>query len=353
MGLVNTVVPLEQLERETVRWCREMLQLSPFALRLLKASFNAAEDGLSGIQQLAHDANLLFYGARRRRRAGTPTGRSARRTSGSSPSGRERRGRPSGGAARHSQLWLLAARPRTLPAAVAPVLVGTSLAAAQDEFRALAVRRRAGGQRLHPDRHEPLERLLRRPPRRRHRGAARARARDRRRPDAAASACWSGPTSRSPLRWRPASTWLRSPAGSCWWSASHRSSPACSTPAAPAPTATRASASCSCSSSSAWWPSSGSYYVQAEELRWEAFALAVPVGLLASAILVVNNVRDIDTDRRAGKRTLAVKLGRDRARLLYTAMLVVAFAVPPATWLRRPDRLAAAHARRACRWPRR
>jgi naphthoate synthase len=62
MGLVNTVVPLEQLEQETVQWCREMLALSPFALRLLKASFNAAEDGLSGIQQLAHDANLLFYG---------------------------------------------------------------------------------------------------------------------------------------------------------------------------------------------------------------------------------------------------------------------------------------------------
>jgi naphthoate synthase len=63
MGLVNTVVPLERLEEETVQWCREMLALSPFALRLLKASFNAAEDGLTGIQQLAHDANLLFYGS--------------------------------------------------------------------------------------------------------------------------------------------------------------------------------------------------------------------------------------------------------------------------------------------------
>jgi len=61
MGLVNTVVAVEELERETVRWCREMLELSPFSLRLLKASFNAAEDGLAGIQQLAHDANLLFY----------------------------------------------------------------------------------------------------------------------------------------------------------------------------------------------------------------------------------------------------------------------------------------------------
>src|SRR4051794_3836327 len=61
MGLVNTVVPLEKLEEETVAWCREMLELSPFALRLLKASFNASEDGLAGIQQLAHDTNLLFY----------------------------------------------------------------------------------------------------------------------------------------------------------------------------------------------------------------------------------------------------------------------------------------------------
>jgi naphthoate synthase len=61
MGLVNAVVPLERLEEETVSWCREMLALSPFALRLLKASFNADEDGLAGLQQLAHDANLLFY----------------------------------------------------------------------------------------------------------------------------------------------------------------------------------------------------------------------------------------------------------------------------------------------------
>jgi 1,4-dihydroxy-2-naphthoate octaprenyltransferase len=76
----------------------------------------------------------------------------------------------------------------------------------------------------------------------------------------------------------------------------------------------------------------GSYYVQTEHLRWEAFALAVPIGLLTSALLVVNNVRDIETDRRAGKRTLAVKLGRDRARLLYAAMVTLAFAAPAATW---------------------
>src|SRR6188474_1561195 len=63
MGLVNTVVPLERLEEETVGWCREMLALSPFALRLVKASFHAHEDGYAGVQQLAHDANLLFYGS--------------------------------------------------------------------------------------------------------------------------------------------------------------------------------------------------------------------------------------------------------------------------------------------------
>jgi naphthoate synthase len=61
MGMVNAVVPLERLEEETVQWCREMLALSPFALRMMKASFNADEDGLAGIQWLAHDANLLFY----------------------------------------------------------------------------------------------------------------------------------------------------------------------------------------------------------------------------------------------------------------------------------------------------
>jgi naphthoate synthase len=62
MGLVNTVVPLAELEAETLKWCREMLALSPRALRMSKLSFHAHEDGYAGIQQLAHDANLLFYG---------------------------------------------------------------------------------------------------------------------------------------------------------------------------------------------------------------------------------------------------------------------------------------------------
>jgi 1,4-dihydroxy-2-naphthoate octaprenyltransferase len=77
----------------------------------------------------------------------------------------------------------------------------------------------------------------------------------------------------------------------------------------------------------------GSYFVQIQHLPWQAFVTAVPVGLLASAILVVNNVRDVDTDARAGKRTLAVRLGRERTRTLYAAMLTAAFITAPLPWI--------------------
>jgi 1,4-dihydroxy-2-naphthoate octaprenyltransferase len=73
----------------------------------------------------------------------------------------------------------------------------------------------------------------------------------------------------------------------------------------------------------------GSYFVQTEDLRWEALALAVPVGLLAAAILLVNNIRDADTDRRAGKKTLAVRLGRGGARRLFVACVAVAYLTVP------------------------
>ncbi len=76
----------------------------------------------------------------------------------------------------------------------------------------------------------------------------------------------------------------------------------------------------------------GSYFVQRRSLPWQAFVLAVPVGLLISAILVVNNARDIDTDRRAGKRTLAVRLGRERTRVLFVAMIAVAFVTSWVPW---------------------
>src|SRR5476649_2583437 len=77
----------------------------------------------------------------------------------------------------------------------------------------------------------------------------------------------------------------------------------------------------------------GSYFVQVQSLPWQAFVCSVPVGLLASAILVVNNVRDLETDRRAGKRTLAVRLGRERTRVLYASMLALAFLTAPLPWL--------------------
>jgi 1,4-dihydroxy-2-naphthoate polyprenyltransferase len=73
----------------------------------------------------------------------------------------------------------------------------------------------------------------------------------------------------------------------------------------------------------------GSYFVQVERLDWLPFALSIPVGFLSTAILVVNNVRDIDTDRRAGKRTLAVRLGRARARGLYTVLVAAAYIALP------------------------
>jgi 1,4-dihydroxy-2-naphthoate octaprenyltransferase len=76
----------------------------------------------------------------------------------------------------------------------------------------------------------------------------------------------------------------------------------------------------------------GSWYVQVQSLPWEPFVVAVPVGLLACDILVVNNLRDIATDARAGKRTLAVRLGAARTRALYAVVLLVAFVCAPLPW---------------------
>ena len=302
MGLVNTVVPLERLEEETVAWCREMLALSPFALRLVKARFHAHEDGYAGIQQLAHDANLLFYASDE-----AQEGREAYKAK-----------RPPDFSqvppARLMRIWLMAARLRTLPAAVAPVLVGTSLAVdarrlpsgafiaallgaifiqvgtnlsndysdarrgADTEDRLGPVRVTAGG--LVP----PRQVLL-------------CDVRDVRR-----SRCCAASTSSS------------SRAGCCWSSAPLSILAGVLYTGGPRPYGYEGLGEVFVFLFFGIVAVTGSYFVQLESWPWEAFALAVPVGLLATAILVVNNIRDMDTDRRAGKRTLAVRLGRERAR---------------------------------------
>ena len=116
-GLVNTVVPLDDLERETVAWCRQMLTLSPIALRMIKAGMNAADDGLAGVQQLAGDATMLFYM--------TEEGQEGRNAFVEHRAPDFSRF-PAPPVSPPLKLWVAGARPRTLPAAIVPVVVGTA-----------------------------------------------------------------------------------------------------------------------------------------------------------------------------------------------------------------------------------
>jgi 1,4-dihydroxy-2-naphthoate polyprenyltransferase len=231
----------------------------------------------------------------------------------------------------HSRIWILASRPRTLPAAIAPVLVGTALAAAEDEFRVLPfiaalvgsifiqigtnlsndysdarrgadteerlgpVRVTAGG--LMPPRHVLVGTYV-----------------------AFGVAVAAGLYLAAVAGWELLVVGVASILAGVLYTGG------------PRPYGYEGLGELFVFVFFGIVAVVGSYYVQTEELRWEAFALAVPVGLLSSAILVVNNVRDIDTDRRAGKRTLAVKLGRERARRLFLAMIVLSFAAPVATF---------------------
>lgn len=77
----------------------------------------------------------------------------------------------------------------------------------------------------------------------------------------------------------------------------------------------------------------GSYFAQARDFSWESLVLSAPIGLIAAAVLVVNNTRDIDTDRRANKRTLAVRLGRERSRTMFAAMVLIAYPVVLVPWV--------------------
>src|SRR5215211_153490 len=243
-----------------------------------------------------------------------------------------------GGAAGTLRLWLVAARPRTLPAAVSPVLVGTALAGSEDVFRPLAfaaalvgsvfiqigtnlsndysdARRGADTEdRLGPVR-VTAGGLL--PPRRVLVGTY----------VAFAIAVGAGAYLAAVAGWEILLVGVASILAGVLYTGG------------PRPYGYEGLGELFVFLFFGVVAVAGSYYVQTEELRWEAFALAVPVGLLAAAILVVNNIRDIDTDRRAGKRTLAVKLGRTRARRLFAAIIgasfsaVVALAVALSPWL--------------------
>ena len=338
MGLVNAVVPLDRLEEETVQWCREMLALSPFALRMLKASFNADEDGMSGIQQLAHDANLLFYMSEEARRAATPTCRSAGPISRSSLAGRRRRRRGIRPQTRDRpatlsgvRIWMMAARPRTLPAAIAPVLVGTALAGFLHVFHPLRfVAALLGalfiqvGTNLSNDYSDAR------------RGAD---AEDRLGPVRVTAGGLVPPRQVLIATYVTfglavlAGAYLIAVAG--WQllivgAASILAGVAYT--GGPKPYGYEGLGEVFVFLFFGIVAVAGSFFVQVTHLDWEAFALAVPVGLLAAAILVVNNVRDVDSDRRAGKRTLAVRLGRERTRTLFAAIVYLAYVLAPVTW---------------------
>ena len=213
MGLVNTVVPLDGSEQETVQWCREMLELSPLALRLLKGAFNADTDGLAGpaaVRRRRDDALLHDRGGPggpqrlpgEARRPTSPASREAlsvRAWAGPAtdqvpPSAHRRWPRPAAHLAR-SRRGRARCRRRSRRCSSVP-----RWPRSRGRVPPARLRRGAGRQHLHPDRDQPLQRLLRRAPRRRHRGPARPGARDRRRARGRRARCWSRPGSRSRSR---------------------------------------------------------------------------------------------------------------------------------------------------------
>ncbi len=225
----------------------------------------------------------------------------------------------------HLRLWLVAARPRTLPAAVAPVLVGTSLAASEDVFKPLRFAAALVGSifiqigtnlandysdaRRGADTEDRL-------------GPVRVTAGGLMPPRRVLIGTWvafgiavaAGSYLAAVAGWQLLVVGVVSIAAGVLYTGG------------PRPYGYEGLGELFVFVFFGLVAVGGSYFVQTEDLRWEAVALGVPVGLLAAAILVVNNVRDIETDRRAGKRTLAVRLGRERAVRVFAAMLALAFA---------------------------
>ena len=248
----------------------------------------------------------------------TPTSRSASPTSASSPAGRN---------ASPLKLWAVAARPRTLPAAIAPVLVGTALAGSEDVFKPLRfVCALIGsifiqiGTNLANDYSDAR------------RGAD---TEDRLGPVRVTAGGLVPP--RRVLTWTYMAFGIAVLAGAYLIAVAGWELLAVGVASivagvlytgGPKPYGYEGLGEVFVFLFFGVVAVVGSYFVQTEQLTTTAFVLSIPVGLLSSAILVVNNARDIDTDRRAGKRTLAVRLGRPAARKLFVAMIVLSYVVP-------------------------
>ena len=299
-----------------------------------------------GIQQLAHDANLLFYGSEEAQE-GREAYKEKRRPDFSQfpQAGRD-------AAACASGSWPRALR--TLPAAVAPVLVGTALAITDGDFRARRVRRGAARRDLHPGRDEPLERLLRRAARRRHRGPPRPRARDRRRARAAAAGPHRDVRDASAL----AVLVRRLPrggrrAGSCCSSASASILAGVLYTGGPRPYGYEGLGEVFVFLFFGVVAVTGSYVRAARALAVGGVrARRARSACSPSAILVVNNVRDLETDRRAGKRRSPCASGASARATLFAAMVYGAFLAAPLPWIagsRRAGPVAAAAVARRCR----
>ncbi len=184
--------------------------------------------------------------------------------------------------------------------------------------------RRARGVARPAGRHELRQRLQRRRPRHRHRPCRAGPAGGVRAGAAQGGQAGRAPRLRRRRRW-PVSLSPSPSARCCCWSGRPPSPRAGSTPEGRSPTATTASASCSCSSSSASWPPPARPTSSTERLTGLSVVAGAAVGALACALLVVNNLRDIPTDRAAGKKTLAVRLGDGPTRVLYQGLIAAAF----------------------------
>ena len=333
MGLVNKVVPLAELEAEGVQWADEILEMSPTAIRFLKSAFLVATDGLAGLQEFAGNATGLYYTTDEAHEGSHRVPREAHARLPQVPAPPvSMTGRHPGRAARPSafRIWLArrpprdAARPRSRG-----VLVGLGAALAVGDavpprHGARLPRRRAAA----PGRGEPRRTTCPTSAGRRHaddggaaagrgggpRDGAPARGRDRRRHRA--------------RRRRRAVAGDGRRAGAARARGCSRSSRRSRTRAGRSRTAIAGWARCSCSCSSGSWRSSGRRTCRPAGSTPLFFAAAIPLGALITAILVVNNLRDIPTDAAAGKRTLAVVLGERRTQAGVRRPAGLAYAVP-------------------------